>query len=83
MSLNLAEEFGSMSKACKIIDFPRHAFCINKLPRKKWGDEALLDKSRKVLFWVTHSKYFFFVSEEIATIFDAKRQNWNFILPSC
>ena len=46
--LNLAEELGNVSKACKIMGFSRDTFYRYKSAVEEGGVEALLDKSRKV-----------------------------------
>ena len=46
--LNLAEELGNVSKACKIMGFSRDTFYRYKSAAEEGGVEALLDKSRKV-----------------------------------
>ena len=46
--LNLAEELGNVSKACKIMGFSRDTFYRYKTAAEEGGVEALLDKSRRV-----------------------------------
>lgn len=45
--LNLAEELGHVSKACKIMGFSRDTFYRYKSAVEQGGVEALLDKSRR------------------------------------
>jgi transposase InsO family protein len=45
--LNLAEELGNVSKACKIMGFSRDTFYRYKDASENGGVEALLDKSRR------------------------------------
>ena len=46
--LNLAEELGNVSKACKMMGFSRDTFYRYKTAAEEGGVEALLDKSRRV-----------------------------------
>lgn len=45
--LNLAEELGNISKACKIMDYSRENFYRDQEAVAEGGVEALLDKSRR------------------------------------
>ena len=45
--LNLAEELGNVSRACKVMGFSRDTFYRYKAAVEDGGVEALLDKSRK------------------------------------
>ena len=45
--LNLAEELGNISKACKIMSFFRETFYRYHRARNEGGVEALLDKNRR------------------------------------
>lgn len=45
--LNLAEELGNISKACKIMGFSRDTFYRYQAARDEGGLEALLDKTRR------------------------------------
>ena len=45
--LNLAEELGNISKACKIMGFSRETFYRYHRARDEGGIEALLDKNRR------------------------------------
>jgi len=45
--LNLAEELGNVSRACKVMGFSRDTFYRYKTAVEVGGVEALLDKSRK------------------------------------
>ena len=45
--LNLAEELGNVSKACKIMGFSRDTFYRYREASEQGGIEALIDKSRK------------------------------------
>jgi len=45
--LNLAEELGNVSKACKIMGFSRDTFYRYKSAHEEGGVDALLDKSRR------------------------------------
>ncbi len=46
--LNLAEELGNISKACKVMGFSRETFYRYQEAVKDRGIEALLDKNRRV-----------------------------------
>src|SRR6478752_5413160 len=45
--LNLAEELGNVSKACKVMGFSRDTFYRYKSAVEEGGVESLLDKSRR------------------------------------
>ena len=45
--LNLAEELGNISKACKVMGFSRDTFYRYKAAVENGGVEALIDKSRR------------------------------------
>lgn len=45
--LNLAEELGNISKACKLMDFSRDTFYRYQSARDEGGLEALFDKTRR------------------------------------
>ena len=45
--LNLAEELGNISKACKVMGFSRETFYRYKEAVEEGGVEALLEKSRR------------------------------------
>ena len=45
--LNLAEELGNVSRACKVMGFSRDTFYRYKAAVEGGGVEALLEKSRK------------------------------------
>jgi len=47
--LNLAEELGHVSKACKIMGFSRDTFYSYKSAVEEGGLESLFDKSRRQL----------------------------------
>lgn len=46
--LNLAEELGNVSKACKLMGFSRDTFYRYKEAMDEGGVEALLDKNRRI-----------------------------------
>jgi len=46
--LNLAEELGNVSKACRIMGFSRDTFYRYKQAKEEGGVEKLLDKSRRI-----------------------------------
>ena len=45
--LNLAEELGNISRACKVMGFSRETFYRYHRARDEGGVEALLDKNRR------------------------------------
>jgi hypothetical protein len=45
--LNLAEELGNVSRACKVMGFSRDTFYCYKSAVEEGGVEALFDKSRR------------------------------------
>lgn len=45
--LNLAEELGNVSKACKVMGFSRDTFCRYRELMNEGGIEALQEKTRK------------------------------------
>ena len=45
--LNLAEELGNVSKACRVMGLSRDTFCRYKAAVEDGGVEALMDKSRR------------------------------------
>jgi len=45
--LNLAEELGNVSKACKVMGFSRDTFYRYKSAVEEGGIEALFDKNRR------------------------------------
>lgn len=45
--LNLAEELGNISKACKLMGYSRDTFYRYQAAKEEGGVEALLDKSRR------------------------------------
>ena len=45
--LNLAEELGNVSRACKLMGFSRDTFYRYKSAVEEGGIEALLDKNRR------------------------------------
>jgi transposase len=45
--LNLAEELGNVSRACKLMGYSRDTFYRYQAAKEEGGVEALLDKSRR------------------------------------